>query len=230
MGLCRAGLLRDACPLDQSARKKWRALLYLFAKTSLCMTVVPQATENLGMVMVFTLVSAVQERLNEIVDQIKSRREEEKRRKEKEAEEAEKVCIYIAPLFEIMHQYVFLSWGPLNCLYPCTWNSVLHFLFGFNYPSPHHVWGRWPSKVLLWRSRTSCYGRWTLSRRWQSWRGRNRRRRNSQERPNLLVCYTYSWSNTAISWMEDCSGFIIGFGIIIFCLLPLEIPRDMNCW
>ncbi|XP_048881088.1 RWD domain-containing protein 1 [Brienomyrus brachyistius] len=51
-----------------------------------------QATENLGMVMVFTLVSAVQERLNEIVDQIKSRREEEKRRKEKEAEEAEKVA------------------------------------------------------------------------------------------------------------------------------------------
>uniref|UniRef100_A0A8C9RNL6 RWD domain-containing protein 1 n=1 Tax=Scleropages formosus TaxID=113540 RepID=A0A8C9RNL6_SCLFO len=51
-----------------------------------------QAEENLGMVMVFTLVTAVQERLNEIVDQIKSRREEEKRKKEKEAEEAEKVA------------------------------------------------------------------------------------------------------------------------------------------
>ncbi|XP_030640165.1 RWD domain-containing protein 1 [Chanos chanos] len=49
-----------------------------------------QAEENLGMVMIFTLVTAVQEKLNEIVDQIKSRREEEKRRKEREAEEAEK--------------------------------------------------------------------------------------------------------------------------------------------
>lgn len=50
-----------------------------------------QAEENLGMVMIFTLVTAVQEKLNEIVDVKKNRREEEKRRKEKEAEEAEKV-------------------------------------------------------------------------------------------------------------------------------------------
>uniref|UniRef100_A0A7N5KKR1 RWD domain-containing protein 1 n=1 Tax=Ailuropoda melanoleuca TaxID=9646 RepID=A0A7N5KKR1_AILME len=50
-----------------------------------------QAEENLGMVMIFTLVTAVQEKLNEIVDQIKTRREEEKKQKEKEAEEAEKV-------------------------------------------------------------------------------------------------------------------------------------------
>ncbi|KAJ0066229.1 hypothetical protein NL108_004110, partial [Boleophthalmus pectinirostris] len=50
-----------------------------------------QAEENLGMVMIFTLVTAVQEKLNEIVDAIKTRREEEKLRKEKEAEEAEKV-------------------------------------------------------------------------------------------------------------------------------------------
>lgn len=49
-----------------------------------------QAEENLGMVMIFTLVTAVQEKLNEIVDQIKSRREEEKLRKEREVEEAEK--------------------------------------------------------------------------------------------------------------------------------------------
>lgn len=49
-----------------------------------------QAEENLGMVMIFTLVTAVQEKLNEIVDAIKTRQEEEKRRKEKEAEEAEK--------------------------------------------------------------------------------------------------------------------------------------------
>ncbi|KAK2902860.1 hypothetical protein QQF64_010275 [Cirrhinus molitorella] len=49
-----------------------------------------QAEENLGMVMIFTLVTAVQEKLNEIIDQIKSRREEEKLRKERETEEAEK--------------------------------------------------------------------------------------------------------------------------------------------
>lgn len=41
--------------------------------------------------MIFTLVTAVQEKLNEIVDMMKNRIEEEKRRKEKEAEEAEKV-------------------------------------------------------------------------------------------------------------------------------------------
>lgn len=50
-----------------------------------------QAEENLGMVMIFTLVTAVQEKLNEIVDVMKNRREEEKQRKEAEAEEAEKV-------------------------------------------------------------------------------------------------------------------------------------------
>ncbi|XP_054879178.1 RWD domain-containing protein 1 [Poeciliopsis prolifica] len=50
-----------------------------------------QAEENLGMVMIFTLVTAVQEKLNEIVDAMKNRQEEEKLRKEKEAEEAEKV-------------------------------------------------------------------------------------------------------------------------------------------
>lgn len=43
------------------------------------------------MVMIFTLVTAVQEKLNEIVDVMKNRIEEEKRRREKEAEEAEKV-------------------------------------------------------------------------------------------------------------------------------------------
>eukprot|EP00066_Takifugu_rubripes_P003299 XP_003965773.1 PREDICTED: RWD domain-containing protein 1 [Takifugu rubripes] len=51
-----------------------------------------QVEENLGMVMIFTLVTAVQEKLNEIVDMTKNRIEEEKQRKEKEAEEAEKVA------------------------------------------------------------------------------------------------------------------------------------------
>lgn len=49
------------------------------------------------MVMIFTLVTAVQEKLNQIVDQIKTRREEEKKQKEKEAEESEKV--YLKAIF-----------------------------------------------------------------------------------------------------------------------------------
>jgi len=40
--------------------------------------------------MIFTLVSAAQEKLNEFVDKLKNRKEEEKLRKEREAEEAEK--------------------------------------------------------------------------------------------------------------------------------------------
>ncbi|XP_077454343.1 RWD domain-containing protein 1 [Stigmatopora argus] len=51
-----------------------------------------QAEENLGMVMIFTLVTAVQEKLNKIVDLMKTRQEEEKLQKEREAEEAEKVA------------------------------------------------------------------------------------------------------------------------------------------
>lgn len=43
--------------------------------------------------MIFTLVTAVQEKLNEIVDETKNRREEEKRQREREAEEAEKVPV-----------------------------------------------------------------------------------------------------------------------------------------
>lgn len=57
------------------------------------------------MVMIFTLVTAVQEKLNEIVDQIKTRREEEKKQKEKEAEEAEKV--YYKAGFSFIIFYIF---------------------------------------------------------------------------------------------------------------------------
>ena len=42
------------------------------------------------MAMIFTLVSAAQEKLNEFVDKLKNRKEEEQLRKEREAEEAEK--------------------------------------------------------------------------------------------------------------------------------------------
>lgn len=49
--------------------------------------------------MIFTLVTAVQEKLNEIVDMMKNRIEEEKRRKEREAEEAEKVGKRKASIF-----------------------------------------------------------------------------------------------------------------------------------
>uniref|UniRef100_UPI00358F64C7 RWD domain-containing protein 1 n=1 Tax=Myxine glutinosa TaxID=7769 RepID=UPI00358F64C7 len=48
-----------------------------------------QAEENAGMVMIFTLVSAVQEHLNELVDQIKSQKDKEVERKQLEQEEAE---------------------------------------------------------------------------------------------------------------------------------------------
>ncbi|KAF5922595.1 hypothetical protein HPG69_017968 [Diceros bicornis minor] len=44
-----------------------------------------QAEENLGRVTIFTLVTAVPEKLNEIVDQRKTRRKEEKEQTEKEA-------------------------------------------------------------------------------------------------------------------------------------------------
>ena len=50
-----------------------------------------QAQENLGMVMVFTLVSAVQEKLSCLVDEAKKRKTEEAERKRKEIEDAEHV-------------------------------------------------------------------------------------------------------------------------------------------
>uniref|UniRef100_A0A2K5P0C9 RWD domain-containing protein 1 n=1 Tax=Cercocebus atys TaxID=9531 RepID=A0A2K5P0C9_CERAT len=46
-----------------------------------------QAEENLGMVMIFTPVTAVQEKLNDIVDQIKTRREEEKKTRNRSRKE-----------------------------------------------------------------------------------------------------------------------------------------------
>lgn len=50
-----------------------------------------QIKENLGMVMVFTLVSSAQEWLNEKWDEIKKQKDEEVSRKLKEEEEAERV-------------------------------------------------------------------------------------------------------------------------------------------
>ena len=53
--------------------------------------------ENLGMVMVFTLISETQEYLNQAVEDEKKSREEEKLRKIKEAEKAELVKNIISP-------------------------------------------------------------------------------------------------------------------------------------
>ena len=50
-----------------------------------------QAEENLGMVMIFTLITETQEFLNEAVEKEKNSQEEERQRKLKEAEEAELV-------------------------------------------------------------------------------------------------------------------------------------------
>ncbi|CAE1323745.1 RWD domain-containing protein 1 [Acanthosepion pharaonis] len=47
------------------------------------------AQENVGMVMVFTIVSAVQEKISDIIEQTKLQREEEQLRKQKEHEEKE---------------------------------------------------------------------------------------------------------------------------------------------
>ncbi|XP_014785673.1 RWD domain-containing protein 1 [Octopus bimaculoides] len=47
------------------------------------------AQETLGMVMVFTIVSAVQEKINDIIEQNKQEREKEELRKQKEKEESE---------------------------------------------------------------------------------------------------------------------------------------------
>lgn len=66
-------------------------ILYFWCVSIKFLLATLQAEENLGMAMIFTLVTTVQEKLDEIVDVIKDRREEEKRRKDKEAEEAEKV-------------------------------------------------------------------------------------------------------------------------------------------
>lgn len=50
-----------------------------------------QIKENIGMVMVFTLVSSAQEWLNEKWDEIKKQKEDEVLKKRKEEEEAERV-------------------------------------------------------------------------------------------------------------------------------------------
>ncbi|XP_055491766.1 RWD domain-containing protein 1 [Leucoraja erinacea] len=66
-----------------------------------------QAQENIGMVMIFTLVTAVQEKLNEIVDQMKSRKEMVKLLQEKEAEEEIEKAVFHGTPLTIEN---FLSW------------------------------------------------------------------------------------------------------------------------
>ena len=52
-----------------------------------------KAEENVGMVMVFTLVSAVQEKLGEMVEAVRSERRREKERKEEEEKRKEEVTV-----------------------------------------------------------------------------------------------------------------------------------------
>ena len=50
-----------------------------------------KAQENLGMVMVFTIISALQEKLVEVVENVADDIRNEKERREREIEEAEQV-------------------------------------------------------------------------------------------------------------------------------------------
>ena len=54
-------------------------------------THVHKALENVGMVMVFTLVSAVQEKLGELVEAVKEEMERERERREEEEKRKEEV-------------------------------------------------------------------------------------------------------------------------------------------
>jgi hypothetical protein len=81
--------------LNEKVKYNWTILLILrsiVARCSLYMFIINyKVEENLGMVMVFTLISETQEYLNQAVEDEKKSREEEKLRKIKEAEKAELV-------------------------------------------------------------------------------------------------------------------------------------------
>ena len=53
----------------------------------------PQASENVGMVMVFTLVSGLQDKLGEVLENFKKEKEEEIKRKEEERRKEEEVNV-----------------------------------------------------------------------------------------------------------------------------------------
>ena len=59
-----------------------------------CLFLLCQAEENIGMVMIFTIVSAVQEKLTDLVELIAEAKKEEEERKQQEVEEAEMVIIH----------------------------------------------------------------------------------------------------------------------------------------
>lgn len=54
-----------------------------------------QATENIGMVMIFTLVTAAQEKVVQVIESLEQRKEEEKKRKEAEMKKIEEVVLMI---------------------------------------------------------------------------------------------------------------------------------------
>lgn len=77
---------------------------------------VEQMNENLGMVMVFTLVSAAQEWLNVQWDKVKLRREETAAQKLKEEEEAEMVKDKIVVFVQLIIFIIFIVFYNIYCL------------------------------------------------------------------------------------------------------------------
>lgn len=55
---------------------------------------VSQIAENLGMVMIFTLVSGVQDKLAEVLDMFKKEKEQRIKEKEEELKRLEEVCLF----------------------------------------------------------------------------------------------------------------------------------------
>ena len=57
-------------------------------------TAVIQVVENLGMVMIFTLVSGVQDKLAEVLDMFKKEKEQRIKDREEELKRIEEVCFF----------------------------------------------------------------------------------------------------------------------------------------
>lgn len=73
-----------------------------------------QANENLGMVVVFTIVSSVQEKLNQIVEQLAEEQQTEKDLREREREEAEQVWKSTLCYLLHFHKWIWVNKILLN--------------------------------------------------------------------------------------------------------------------